>query len=260
MSACQIARDAPLPSIVTASKPGVSFSTRKPLTWPSSSERAHTTTTSAIEPLPIQRLAPSSTQSSPSRRALVSSATESEPCSGSVSANAPIASSRAIAGSQRSFCSSEPSRSIDFIASPDCTPRNVPRLPSPRCSSMLTRPRASGLMPGAAVALDVLAQQAELGEPAHQRPRQLGRLPVLVDHRQHLAVDEAARGDEVLPLLVGELLADLEVVGGERVAEVRVGERGGASWSSPFSWRGRSCRAPWPAPCSRRRRAAWGRA
>ena len=44
-------------------------STRKPLTWPSSSSRAHTTTTSAIEPLPIQRLAPSSTQSSPSRRA-----------------------------------------------------------------------------------------------------------------------------------------------------------------------------------------------
>ena len=143
-----MAREAPLPSIVTASKPSVSFSTRKPLTWPSSSERAHTTTTSAIEPLPIQRLAPSSTQSSPSRRALVSSATESEPCSGSVSANAPIASSRAIAGSQRSFCSSEPSRSIDFIASPDCTPRNVPRLPSPRWSSMFTRPRASGLIPG----------------------------------------------------------------------------------------------------------------
>ena len=89
------------------------------MTWPSSSERAHTTTTSAIDPLPIQRLAPSSTQSSPSRRALVSSATESEPCSGSVSAKAPILSSRAMAGSQRSFCSSDPSTSIVFIASPD---------------------------------------------------------------------------------------------------------------------------------------------
>ena len=38
--------------------------------------------TSAIEPLPIQRLAPSSTQSPPSRRAVVSSATESDPWGG----------------------------------------------------------------------------------------------------------------------------------------------------------------------------------
>ena len=75
---------------------------------------------------------------------------------------------------------------------------------------------------GAAVTLDVLAQQSELGEPVHQRPRQLGRLPVVVDRGQHLAVDEPSRGDEVLPLLVGELLAHLEVVGGQRVPEVRV--------------------------------------
>jgi hypothetical protein len=32
------------------------------------------------------------------------------------------------------------------------------------------------------------------------------------------------RGDEVIPLFVGELLADLEVVGGERLAEVGVGQ------------------------------------
>jgi hypothetical protein len=37
---------------------------------------------------------------------------------------------------------------IDFIARPDCTPRNVPRLPSPRCSSMCTSPTASGVIPG----------------------------------------------------------------------------------------------------------------
>ena len=77
----------------------------------------------------------------------------------------------------------------------------------------------------AAVALDVLAEQAELGEPAHQRPRELGALPVAVDDGQHLAVDEAPRGDEVLPLLGGELLADLEVVGRERLAEVLVRQR-----------------------------------
>jgi hypothetical protein len=67
---------------------------------------------------------------------------------GSVSANAPITSRRAIAGSHFSFCSSDPRAAIDFMAKPDCTPRNVPTLPSPRWSSMLTSPRASGLIPG----------------------------------------------------------------------------------------------------------------
>jgi len=69
-------------------------------------------------PAPIQRLAPLITYESPTRRALVSSATESDPWFGSVSANAPNCSSLAIGGSQRSFCSSEPSIAIDFIASP----------------------------------------------------------------------------------------------------------------------------------------------
>ncbi len=133
--ACQIARSDPLPSITSASYPGVPFSTRKPLTLPSSL-RAHTTTTSAMLPDPIQRLAPFSTYESPTRRAFVSSATESEPWSGSVRANAPSCSRRAMLGSQRCFCSSEPSIAIDFIANPDWTPRNVPRLPSPRLSSM----------------------------------------------------------------------------------------------------------------------------
>ena len=203
------------------------------MTWPSSSERAQTTTTSAIEPLPIQRFSPSRIQSSPSRRALVSSATESEPCAGSVSANAPTASSRAIAGSQRCFCSSEPSSAIDFMASPDCTPRNVPMLPSPRWSSMFTRPRGERAHPGAAVAVDVLAVQAEVGEAAHERPGQLRGLPVLVDRRQDLPVDEAPRGHEVLPLLVRELVADVEVVGGERVAEMCVWQGGGGHRRSP---------------------------
>ena len=58
-------------------------------------------------------------------------------------------------GSHRCFCSSEPSIAIVFIASPAWTPRNVPRLPSPRWSSMCTSPHASGLSPGAPVALDV---------------------------------------------------------------------------------------------------------
>ena len=98
--------------------------------------------------LPIQRLAPSSTQESPSRRTVVSSATESEPWSGSVSAKAPIRSSVAIPGSQRCRCSSLPSRLIVPMASPDWTPRNVFTLPSPREISRLTIPAASRDSPG----------------------------------------------------------------------------------------------------------------
>jgi hypothetical protein len=78
--------------------------------------------TSAMLALPIQRLRPLMTYSSPSRRTLVSRWTASLPCSGSVSANAPIASRSAIGGSQRSFCSSEPRIAIDCIARFECTP------------------------------------------------------------------------------------------------------------------------------------------
>ncbi len=53
-----------------------------------------------------------------------------------------------MGGNQRSFCSSEPSIAIDFMASPDWTPRKVPRLPSPRFSSMWTSPHAIALIAG----------------------------------------------------------------------------------------------------------------
>ena len=100
-------------------------------------------------PRPIHRLRPFSTQPpAGSGRAEVSRATESEPWSGSVSANAPSLSIRAMPGSQRSFCSSEPHIAIDIMARPACTPRNTPRLPSPRCSSIVTSPHAIGLIPG----------------------------------------------------------------------------------------------------------------
>ena len=74
-------------------------------------------------------------------------------------------------------------------------------------------------MPGAAVAADVLPDEPELGEPAHERPRQLRALPIAVDHREHLLVDEAARAQVELPVGVVELLAQEEVVGGQRRAE-----------------------------------------
>ena len=51
-------------------------------------------------------------------------------------------------GNQRCFCSSDPSIQIERIASPAWTAWNVPRLPSPRFSSMLISPAATGLIAG----------------------------------------------------------------------------------------------------------------
>jgi hypothetical protein len=59
-------------------------------------------------PLPIHVFVPSMMYEAVSRRAVVAKAIESDPCPGSVSANAPIFSSLAMGGSQRCFCSSDP--------------------------------------------------------------------------------------------------------------------------------------------------------
>lgn len=147
MSALWMARNDALPWMAVALNPGVPRSTRKPWTAPSS-PRAHTTQTSQIVPNPIQRLAPSRTYSSPSRRAVVASATASDPWSGSVSPNAPRTSRRAIGGSQRSFCSSEPRKAMERIARPAWTPSIVAKLPSPRDSSIVIRPAAVWLSAG----------------------------------------------------------------------------------------------------------------
>ena len=147
MSACHTERSDTFPSMTRAWNPAAPFSTTKAPTWPSSVSRAHTTTRSATVPRPIHRFLPFSTHPSPSGRAEVSSAIESDPWSGSVSAKAPSLSIRAMSGSHRAFCSSEPHIAIDCMARPACTPRTTPRLPSPRCSSMVTSPHASGLIP-----------------------------------------------------------------------------------------------------------------
>src|SRR6202035_3769518 len=60
--------------------------------------------------------------------------------------------------------------------------------------------------------LDVLADDAELGQPLDQWPADLGPFPVRADDRHDLLVDEPPDRDEVRPLLVAELLADGEEV------------------------------------------------
>ena len=100
------ARSENLPCWSLAVKPGVPRSTRKPRM--PSAVCAHTTATSARLPLVIHCLAPSSTQSAPSRRAVVRMPPGLEPKSGSVRPKQPIASPLARAGIQRSFCAWEP--------------------------------------------------------------------------------------------------------------------------------------------------------
>src|SRR5207302_3101250 len=75
--------------------------------------------------------------------------------------------------------------------------------------------------PRALVSLDVLADDAEVGQPADELPRDLGPLPVRPDDRHDLLVDEPPDGGEVRPLLVGELLADGKEVRSEGFPEMR---------------------------------------
>lgn len=65
-----------------------------------------------------------------------------------MSAKAPIFSSRALAGSHFYRWAGEPSIAIDCMAKPEWTPKKVLTLPSPRESSMPTRPTATGDIPG----------------------------------------------------------------------------------------------------------------
>ena len=122
-----------------AVKPGVSVGTtnpRMPLLPCSGSVCAQTTATSASVPLVIHILEPSSTQSSPSRRARVRIEPGSEPASASVSPKQPSASPVAIDGSHRCLCSSEPQRWIAYIASDPCT---LTKLRSPESTASSSR-------------------------------------------------------------------------------------------------------------------------
>ncbi|MEZ5372084.1 MAG: hypothetical protein R2704_05010 [Microthrixaceae bacterium] len=122
-----------------AEKPGVSVGTTKPRT--PSSVPAHTTATSATEPLVIHILVPLSTQSPPaSCLANVRIDDGSEPESGSVRPKQPMASPAAMAGSQRCFCSSEPNAQMGNIARLPWTDTKLRAPESPASSSRQARP------------------------------------------------------------------------------------------------------------------------
>ena len=97
--------------IFSTEKPGLSFSTTKPLTCPEASSRAQMILISEKVELPIHFFCPLSTHPSPSLRQVVIMPPDvAEPTSGSVRPNDPIFSQRIIGGSQRCFCVSSPQR------------------------------------------------------------------------------------------------------------------------------------------------------
>ena len=86
------------------------------------------------------------------------------PAVGSVSPKQPISSPAAMPGSHCCFCSSEPCLWIALIASEPCTETKVRRPESPASSSSAARPYSTAAAAGAAVALQVHAEQAEIAE------------------------------------------------------------------------------------------------
>ena len=144
----------------------------------------------------------------------------SEPASGSVSPKQPIASPRCIAGSQRSFCSSEPQRQIAYIASEPCTETRL-RTPCRRPRARGTRARRRRRSPRQAVALEVHPEEPEPRDLLHELPRQDPLLEPVADLRHHALADELPDGVADLPLLVVEQRVEREEV--ERVECGRCG-------------------------------------
>src|SRR6266481_5862626 len=103
------ARKDHLPCTSSALKPGRLVSTKKPRTrLLCSSDLAHTTATSAMEPEVIHIFSPLRTYSLPDFTARVRMPPGLEPKSGSVRPKHPIFSPLAMAGSHFSFCASLP--------------------------------------------------------------------------------------------------------------------------------------------------------
>ena len=128
-----------------AEKPSVSVGTTNPRM--PSSVCAHTTATSAIEPLVIHILLPSRIQSVPSCLARVRMPAGLEPKSGSVRPKQPTFSPLAICGSHSSFCSSDPCFQIANIARLPCTDIRLRMPESPASTSRQASPYAVVLVP-----------------------------------------------------------------------------------------------------------------
>ena len=179
--------------------PGVPRSTRNPLTCPSAMSRAHTTTTSAMVPLPIHFLCAVEDPgvAVAARRGLQRDRVRAVQRLGERE-RAELRRARAIAGSQRCFCSSEPSMRDRAHRQPGLHAEEGAEAAVAAVELHVDQPGRDRAHRRAAVALDAVADDAQLGQPLDQRPGELGALPVVVDDRQHLVVDEVAGAPPVV--------------------------------------------------------------
>src|SRR5207244_9989518 len=191
-------------------KPGVPRSTRKPPISPSSS-LAQTTATSAMEPLVIQSLVPFRTYASPCRRARVFIEPGSEPWSGSVRPKHPTFSPVARRGSHFSFCASEPYAWMGYMkARLDRRHRAEARVAA--LELLHDQPVRDVVEPGAPVALERGAEDAEFAELRDQLNRESPRAVVLGDHREELGLHPVADRVTNHSLLFREEVFDLVVI------------------------------------------------
>ena len=111
---------------------------------------------------------------------------------------------------------------IERIASPDWMPRKVPRLPSPRLSSMCTSPVAIGLIGGQPYPSIPSPTMPSSASRLDERPRDLGPFPVVVDDGKDLLVDEVAGPAPVVRLVGRQLVGDAEEVGSTGASNIVV--------------------------------------
>ncbi len=154
----------------------------------------------------MKRFDPSRTYSSPSRRAVVRIAAESEPDPASVSAYAASTSPEASEGRNRAFCSSVPA-SLSPSEPSSCAARISPLVAQTfETSSIATSERS---VAGAGAPVRLVEEEAEdpvLAVELDDVPRELVRLVDL----------GRARGDPVARERADEL-ADLELLVGQRL-------------------------------------------
>ena len=193
-----------------AVNPGESVGTRKPRI--PSSVLAHTTARSAIPPLVIHIFVPESTQSSPSLRAAVRIRPGSEPTSGSVRPKHPMTSPLAIAGSHRSSLllgaeavdREHAERALDRDEGPEAAVGVL--------ELQAREPVRDGAGARAPVALEVHAEEAEVGEPLADREGELAPLEPIAHPGQDLLGREGPDRALDLPLLLREEVGDVQVV------------------------------------------------
>ena len=131
---------------------------------------------------------------------MVSRPTESDPWSGSVSAKAPIFSSAGHRGQPLLLLLLRAQHGDRLHGQPGLDPDEGGEATVATTQLHVDQPDRERVEVGTAVPDDPVADDAQRAELLDQRPGELGPLPVAVDHRKHLLVDEGAGALEVAEL------------------------------------------------------------